>query len=281
MHSVFFTVYFLDDLVKIIDHQLVILENTMRAYESQFTKGNVSLKEFIRLKADYFQLKDSETSLLLQMKSSRSQLQILLCSSPIKPSPLPAEISVYYLKTSDLKVLKEKAIANRPDLQIAESSVNQQKLQLSLQKRMAFPDINLQYTYDKNGAYVDRASLFNFGIELPVFNRNTGNIHTAKALTKSFEADYQLKKNQVLQDVELAYNKVLLVSEQNQKVDSDFRVQFDKVNEGLMSNYLKGNLSLLEFTDLFDSYNQSMILISQIRINLINANEELIYSVGN
>jgi outer membrane protein, heavy metal efflux system len=88
------------------------------------------------------------------------------------------------------------------------------------------------------------------------------------------------KKMQVLNEIEQAYNKLALIREQNQRIDREFRLQFDKVNEGLMSNYLKGNIFLLEFTDLFDSYNQSIILINQIRINLINANEELNFAVG-
>jgi hypothetical protein len=57
-------------------------------------------------------------------------------------------------------------------------------------------------------------------------------------------------------------------------------VQLDQLSKGLVSNYSKNNISLLEFTDMFEAYNASIIQLNQLKADLNKSYEELSYVVG-
>jgi cobalt-zinc-cadmium efflux system outer membrane protein len=82
--------------------------------------------------------------------------------------------------TLDVPALIEQAKANRADYlgnqyQLASATHN-----LSLQKAMAAPDVTVGVAYDKNSSYAQNYYGLQIGLPLPFFNRNQGNIKSAK-----------------------------------------------------------------------------------------------------
>jgi cobalt-zinc-cadmium efflux system outer membrane protein len=282
LHETYFSVYYQEILLKTLEKQLGILGATIDAYEGQHSKGNVALKDLIRLKSQYHQLNDNRTGIMVDISDGYGVLKLLLHNlKVVRPAPAGNELASYETLPSDPEVLVNNALALRPDLKGAEHAVNQQRLQVVLQKKQMVPDLEIQYTYDKNGAYVPHGSLLSVGLSIPLLNQNSGNIRSARAMFNSLQSSYEEKKLQIRNEVEQAYYRLRLTDEQFRKVDADFRGQFDQLNDALMTNYLKHNISLLEFTDLFDAYNESVALLNKIRINRVDAFEELKYNIGN
>jgi cobalt-zinc-cadmium efflux system outer membrane protein len=90
----------------------------------------------------------------------------------------------------------------------------------------------------------------------------------------------QLKQQEVHAEVQAAWKVLRQLEQQYASVDSDFETELDQLSEGLVSNYTKSNISLLEFTDMFESYNDSIIQFNKLKADLNNAYEELNYAVG-
>lgn len=282
LHEAYFTLWYQEQLLKTVNKQLNILGTTIDAYEGQFAKGNVAMKDLIRLKSQFHQLNDNKTKILSQMDEAGSGMKILLQTNlPVKPSPAPGELRIYDQVSMNVEELINQALERRPDLKMSEARLKQQQLEISLQKKVSIPDLNIQYTWDQNGTYVKNGNLLSVGFSVPVFDRNRGNIRTSQAIANSLEMSLDEQKSEIRQEVETTWRRYRLLDEQYRKVDNDFRSQFDQLNDGLMANYLKKNISLLEFTDLFDAYNQSVSLLYDLRINRINIWEELNYIVGN
>ena len=67
-------------------------------------------------------------------------------------------------------------------------------------------------------------------------------------------------------------NEVKLVLDKFQEQKANFQItkteipfNLDTVYQGVYNNFIKRNISLLEFTDFLESYNESMISINNIK----------------
>ena len=65
-----------------------------------------------------------------------------------------------------------------------------------------------------------------------------------------------------------------------QSVDSKFTDQFEQLNKGVVENFQKRNLTLLEFIDLIETYSESVKELNRLKADRIGAYEELNFTVG-
>jgi cobalt-zinc-cadmium efflux system outer membrane protein len=118
------------------------------------------------------------------------------------------------------------------------------------------------------------------GLPLPVFNRNRGNIKMASALVSESKVNAEQAKIGLEADVMAAYNKMTELDKEFAKIDPTLISQVSELSTGIMENYRRKNISLLEFTDFFEAFSQSIIDYYQISSNRISAFEELNYVTG-
>lgn len=52
---------------------------------------------------------------------------------------------------------------------------------------------------------------------------------------------------------------------------------FETVYEGVIQNFQKRNISLIEFTDFIESYNQSILYINEIKKQIVLSKETINY----
>ena len=81
-------------------------------------------------------------------------------------------------------------------------------------------------------------------------------------------------------EVESAWRTFQLLWNQYREVGEDHEEQLNQLSEGLVNNYSKNNISLLEFTDRFEAYNTNIIQFNQLKADLNQSYEELSYAVG-
>ena len=65
-----------------------------------------------------------------------------------------------------------------------------------------------------------------------------------------------------------------------QSVEGRFTDQFELLNQGVVTSFQKGNISLLEFVDLIETYNESVRQLNRLKADRVNAYEELNYLIG-
>lgn len=276
-----YALYFNKKTIDIYNRQLDMLDAVIKAYDVQLQKGNIPLKESLRLKAIYYQLNNDKTNLLSEMYAQESALRILLGSVlPVYPVISGEYVEKYSIDGLTLPDVQKQAFENRPDLKASSAMYDQSVINLNLQKKNAVPDLRLGGIYDQQGSYIFHYSGITLGMDLPVFNRNQSNIRIARFQIK--QAEFELKNDSisVFSEVNMAWDKLRSVEKEYQKIDKDFSSQFELINKGITENFVKRNISMLEFVDLFEAYNDAVNQLNTMQISRILAYEELNYSVG-
>jgi cobalt-zinc-cadmium efflux system outer membrane protein len=279
LHAAFFRHYFLNRAINNIQSQMALLRNLINVYQQQYEKGNISLQELTRLNTTYFNISNQVNQARVSLLDVEEKLKILLAERS-NIQPVVSDPTAPSLPTASLVELQQRAMTNRPDLKAIESTKELSRLQLSLEKSTAFPSLAAGAVYDQAGSYVNNYTGLTLGFQIPLFNRNQGRIRAANISIKQSESLYQLKQQSIEQEVEQALGTFNLLHQQYSNFAKDSEQQLVLLSKGLVSNYSKNNISLLEFTDLFESYNTNIIQYNQLLADLNESYEELNYVVG-
>ncbi len=285
LRNSFFTIYYDYFSIEKIDKQLTNLKTLVDNYSEQEKKGNVSLKDLVRLQNMYVTLKNNRTDLMTEILENKKNLEILISDGEktidVKPTPTKDELDLYKKPiTTNIEELQKTALENRPDLLKASKNIEANNWNLKLQRSLSIPDITLGADFDQNGGAFSNQSNLNLQIPLPLWNKNKGNIKAAKAQLSQAETQ---KKEQILEvsnQVKSAYLKYLEQKSSFDLVNSSIPSNLEIVYKGIYENFTRRNLSMLEFTDFLDSYNQSILTLNQISKAYINSCEEINYTTA-
>jgi cobalt-zinc-cadmium efflux system outer membrane protein len=191
-----------------------------------------------------------------------------------------SEIKKYELNNYTAAALKEKALQSRSDLKIAQSSTKQAELNYTLQKALAKPDVQVGAAYDQASNYVNNYFGVSASMSLPFFNRNQGNIRAAKSNISYNKMAETLKENSIVNEVDAAVQKVGIAEKAYQSVEGQFTDQFQLLSKGIFENFQKRNITLLEFIDFIETYNESIREYNRLQADRIKVYEELNFVVG-
>lgn len=281
LRSRFYSIYFQQLTLNRFNQQIATLETTVAAYEKQYERNNISLRELLRLKALLFQLNNDRTEIVFQLADDQRALRTLLSvDKPIQPLVRDATLPRYHLPTQPDDTLQQMALRNRPDLKASESLIRQAELNYNLQKALAVPDLRVGGTYDQAGSYIQNYVGLSVSADIPVFNRNQGAIRAARS---QINYQSQLQRQRAIQvgnEVITSLQKVREVERRVQSIERSFTDQFDELNRGVIISFQKGNLTLIEFVDLIEAYNDSVRQLNRLKADRISAYEELNYLVG-
>lgn len=210
LREMFFETYFLSQTIALYDTQIATLTTTVSAFDKEYNRQNISLKEVVRLKALLFQLTNDRANIVFELSDNQRDLRTLLNTElPVKPVVDSTDIARYQLKNYDLTLLRDRALLSRSDLKIAESATKQAELNYTLQKSLAVPDLQVGGIYDQSSNYVNNYFGLNLSMDLPFFNRNQGNIRAAKSSISYFKTAETAKQNSINNEVNSALQKVL------------------------------------------------------------------------
>lgn len=281
LHTAFFQQYFAQRSATAIASQLGLLKNLQAAYGDQYEKGNVSLKDATRLRTAFFALNQQRITLLQQINGLQEQMRNLLVESrPVTADPTAAELVMPTSSMYTPDSLVALAQRQRPTALAAQAALDASTLDLKLQRRMAVPDLAIGAEYDQQGNLHPQQTSVTLGFSIPLFDRNQGRIKWAEAAQKEADADVRLNKLAIGNEVRKALGNIAVLQEQLDATNPGFDTQLDQLSESLVTNYVKNNIQLVEFTDLFDSYNTTIIALNQLKADLQSAYEQLEFATG-
>ncbi len=131
--------------------------------------------------------------------------------------------------------------------------------------------------WDQQAGAFKKDLTLSVSMPLPLWNRNQGNIKMAVAQLKMANANKSLQVEKVQNEVILSYKKWKEAYDNHLLLTPATIQNFKTVEEGVLQNFRHGNLSLIEFTDFMESYNQTLMQYHQFSKTLICACEELNY----
>jgi outer membrane protein, heavy metal efflux system len=257
--------------------QLTLLDTLIIAYEEQAAKGNITLKDVVRLKSAYLKINNDRAELAKQHTEETKKIQVLLQKSGYVVPVLAEGHYAGFEKQPELANILALALANRPEIKIANTQAMLAATQLRYQKAQAVPDVSLFTAYDQRGGAFNNQINVGFSIPLPVFNRNQGNIKAAAWQQKTMQTLEQQKMVEISAEVNEAYTNMLRSMQEYRKAKRLYNDDFETVAKGVMDNFQKRNLSIIEFVDFFEAYNESVAERQRINIQLATGAELINY----
>lgn len=282
LRSNFYSIYFLQNSFNAYNTQISALEKLSKAYDELQLKGVVTLKDAIRIKSLLYSLKADLASVQNELNDLEASMQLLLQNNKawfIVTNDDPLTISSF-VNATNIQNLIDTAYANRPDLLVAQKQLLYDQQNYTYQKALAVPDLTLGASFDKRGSFVDNASFLSVSMDLPFFKRNQGNIKAAKVTIEQTKLVAEQQKQSVENDVQKAYSKLLTTYSMLQSFDPQFQQQYEKLLKGVTDNFQKKNISLVEFTDMYESYRDNIMQFNQLRNNEMQAIEALHFAIG-
>ncbi len=260
--------------------QLNFLDTILAAYETQVAKGNFPLKDLIRLKGVYLNLNNDRAELLKAYFENQTAVQTILQTTRIVSPVIPPEVYIQKIKLIGFEEISNAALVNRPDYLLGLKNQTLAQQYYSYQKKLAVPDVNLFTSYDRQGGAFKNQVNAGFAIPIPLWHRNQGNIATAASQVKQQGYQAEGLKSEILSEVR---NNLSFYNQAVQEFDKSSRLynsDFEFTLRSMSENFQKRNVSLIEFVDFFESYNNVLSEISRIRIQLANSMEQLNLNAG-
>jgi cobalt-zinc-cadmium efflux system outer membrane protein len=277
----FVTLYYRQQTQGMYARQIAALQRTLAITQAQYQRGNVPLKEVVRLKTQLFGLESELKDLRNEIAEDQSALNLLLGSrQPRYLRPTLSPVAPPSLSTLSLDKALETARANRPDLLASVATVRQQDQNISLQKSLAVPDLTLGTFYDHNGAVGKHYTGLTVGVPLPVFNRNQGHIRLAEAQCLGSQQALHHQEAKVVNEVAEAYRKAQQAERLAEAFPADYFTDADQLLDGVLRSYQRKAITLLEFLDFLDSYKTGVIQFNQSRAERLNAFDKLNEQLG-
>jgi len=268
------------DQAAVYRNEIAAATNLVNGIQKSYDAGNTSMKDLIRLKALLFGLQNDMTENARQINDLQTELKTLMQAKETSfIVPLNGDLPI---QPAELNIpsLIEQAKVNRADYLSNQYQLASAQHNLSLQKAMAAPDITIGASYDKNSSYAQNYYGLQIGLPLPFFNRNQGNIKSARFSQMSQENTVKDSEAKLKNDVVAAVNEYNL----NQQLFSTQQLEFNGQYDTLFKNMLKGfkdrQVSLVEFVDFFDTYKDTKLKMLQQRYNLQKAIADLNFATG-
>jgi len=273
----FFTVYYNSKNLENTDKQLAHVENLINSYSIQAQKGNIPLKDVVRLQSLYLNFKNERLEVINDNIEEQANLKLLLNETENVVPIVNPEDSNKYLKIIDfdLKSFEEQALANRPDYLAKQKEIEANELNVKWQKSLAVPDVTIGANYDQRSCAFNREANVSVGIPLPLWNKNKGNIKYAQTILEQSKIEKQNFDLQLQNEITSAWTKWDESRQNYGVIKPTVNSDFEAVYNGMLTNFQKRNVSLLEFTDFMESYNQAIIQLNELKKKVVIAGEEL------
>ncbi len=220
--------------------------NTIR-----FKKGYIAEVDLIRIRLQVVDFQSQVIQAVQEGNAARADLRILLGISPTPDLLLTTELD-YHRVEPDIAFLKLLATETRPDVRAKRLTQSQRTAELRLAKAYRYPDLTVAGGYSVQGPRGpdnQQMTILNFGVPLPLFNRNQGGILQAEVSVQVADADLRKTLIQVENQVDISYRNLLesrrLVEAYRAGVLEDARLVFTIVERA----YEKGGATILDLLD--------------------------------
>ena len=278
LRTAYFNLYYEKLKLDNTNKQLGYMNDLLSAYRVQSAKGNVSLKDEVRLQSLVIQLNNDKLGINKNILYFEQNLKLLTgITEDIEPRISDAEAKDILAAQpfGDGEELKKKALENNADYQYYLKLIDNSKLYAQWQKSMNVPDLNVGAGWDQNGGTFKNEVNLMVAIPLPLWRANQGNVEKANYAIQQNQKNADYQKLNLETKVRAAYKTWKTQYDQLAEIKTTDLNNMDLVYDGMMKNFRKGNVNLIEFTDFMDSYRETALQIYDMKNEIIQSAEQL------
>lgn len=277
LNTKFIELYYTGKSLSVYDKEIDYLQQLLEVMKEQNEKGNISLLEKARIQALLLSLQQERNEASNQLISLQGDMKLLLglnaseSFEPVFDEAVLKQVDITSIPFIELN----NRLAERPDIKMAHTNIQVSRANVSLQKSLAFPEVSLKGAYDRVGNFCENYFAIGLNISVPIFNRNQGNIKSARLSVLQNTNREELARKQAENELFTSYARlekaVKLYDASNYELERDFETIIDGVN----SNYRKRNISLLEFIDYYQAYKETCLQLYQTQKDVFLAMEDI------
>lgn len=274
----FYNLYFEKLKLDNITRHLGYMNDLLSAYKIQTKKGNISLKDEVRLQTEVIQLRSDKVSSNNSILEYQQNLKLLTgITENIDPeiSETEAQNSLLVEPIGDIEDLKRKALEYNVDYLYNLKLIDNGRLYAHWQKSLNTPDINLGMAYSQNGGTFKNEVDMVVGMPIPLWKSNKGNVEKAKFAIEQHQKNAELQKLSIENQVESAYQTWKNNYQQYFQLSIQDLDDLNMVYNGMLKNFRNGNVSLIDFTDFMDSYRKTILQVYEMKKQIIISKEQL------
>ena len=264
------------------DQERTQLGRLLASYRERLRLGTVASYEVTRLELEQQSLERDRSDQLNQLTQDQATLRVLLAAPGtvfISPEgseflpPVPAVVPA-------LADLQTQAYALRPDLRAATQQTAYTQQNLAVQRSLAVPKLLVGADYASQGnTYVHYFGLQS-AIDLPVFNRNQGNVQAAKIGIQQSGFALNGVHLQVEQDVASAYEQLQRAIVLRQSITPDYLARTASVSRDAVADYNRRLIDLVSFIDKFRAYKEAQLGLIDISSRLLQAEQQVNFATN-
>ncbi|WP_300671724.1 TolC family protein [Soonwooa sp.] len=278
MKETYYALYFEQKKQKSVQTQLDYMADLLKAYKVQTKKGNISLKDEVRLQAVVIGLSNDKNDILNNILQQQQALKVFTgVDDPIVAdySETEADQLMKMQPSINLDEIKNSALENNADYLGAVKGIDNAKSMLKWQKSLNIPDLTVGAGWNQNGGIFQNEINFSVGIPIPLWKQNNGNVKKAEYQIQQNEKTVDMKKQGLITQIDAAYQTWQNQYDLYYKIEPQDAADLETVYQGILSNFRKGNISLIEFTDFTDSYKETVLRILEMKKQIMISAEEI------
>lgn len=276
--SQFIDVLFAESTLEFTQQNLKSFQDTVDLSAARYQAGAISEGDLLKIRLQLLQFQnDVSTAQLARIQALASLRQLVGFETVRDQFDVEGQLQYQpvHAGLADLKVL---AVRSRPDLRAAQQNVTSAQSQYRLAKSNGRPDLIPQLGWSH--AAGEHTLNFGFSIELPIFNRNQGEVaRTHYAITQSQELASEAGQ-QVLTDVVDALSALHTSDQIVQFYLNGYLNQAEQSRDISEYAYRHGATNLLDFLDAERTYRANQLAYRQSLATYMTALEQLRQAVG-
>ena len=274
----FVAVLLAQSMIDLAQGDLASFQQTVDLSEQQVRAGALSEGDAIKIKLQLLQFQNDVSSAKLSRLQALAALRQLVGFESVPENYDVNGTLDYQPIHGDIEALKMLALNSRPDLAAARQGIIAARSQEWLAHANGKRDLDVSFNYS-HVADINSGAFF-FNMQIPVFDRNQGEIaRTRAAITQSQELAAEANE-QVMSDVVSAYEGVHTNDQIITLYRSGYLDQTTQSRDISQYAYQRGATSLLDFLDAERSYRANQLSYRQALAAYMVALEQLREAVG-
>lgn len=274
----FVAVLLAQSMVDLAQQDLASYQQTISISEARVNAGDMSEGDLLKIKLQLLQFQQDLSSAKLAKVQALASLRQLLGFESVPENYDVTGALDYQPLHGGLDDIRALAMGSRPDLAAARLSVVAARSQVSLAQANGKRDLGLSFNYTHVGA-VNSAAFF-FNMEVPIFDRNQGEIARTQAVVTQSDELYREASEQVTTDVVNAYEGLHTNDEIIGLFRSGYLDQTTQSRDISEYAYQRGAASLLDFLDAERSYRANQLAYRQALAAYMVSLEQLREAAG-
>jgi outer membrane protein, heavy metal efflux system len=247
------------DSLKLAQENLQTFHDVVDINQKRVRTGDLSEVELLRTQVAELQFENSVRQAELRVKTARAKLQILLGrNNTAPPFDIAGELRREPTPASE-QALLEAAHQMRPDLMGLRRDQARSLAEVRNQLALGRVDYTIGTEYRRQTVTAQANTLgFFFQTNIPIFNRNQGEIERARQEQRQIEARIRAMQATVENDVQIAYQQYATSRATLERIEQTMLTKARDVRSITEYSYRRGEASFVEFLDAQRAYNDTM-----------------------